>query len=403
MQKKVLFLSHNGSVSGAPISLSILMKYFRENTDWDMKFLMVRGGQLEQRMSPDFETFIFHKHFDVRRDTKRIFSALPKGKMLKELKFRMTLFGKVATQALYEKKLIKHYRDWKPDLIYSNTAINGEELRKMKLDAPVIVHVRELDTALDTMSAKADSAFSSDPLLYLAVSRAVKQNLMKRYGINESKIYIAPVALECEEVIQRAKTKTKEQVLKAYSISEEATIIGGIGFINNRKGPDIFLDVAKKYFEKNSNENTCFIWAGDGTDMQECQDFIKENGLVGKVEFVGLVEDIYPLINCFDVFLMTSRDDPFPRVNMESGLLNTPVIAFTESGGSCEYIEKDAGISLDNMSSESMFNALETLLGDDELKVRCGVNGKEKTMKLYDISVVGKSVKSLLIDNFLKE
>ena len=45
-KKRILFISHHGTMSGAPISLLTLMRHFAANRDWEFQVLMRKEGPL---------------------------------------------------------------------------------------------------------------------------------------------------------------------------------------------------------------------------------------------------------------------------------------------------------------------------------------------------------------------
>ena len=45
-------------------------------------------------------------------------------------------------------------------------------------------------------------------------------------------------------------------------IPENAFIVGASGTLNWRKAPEIFLQIARELFQKNSNSNIVFVWIG---------------------------------------------------------------------------------------------------------------------------------------------
>ena len=67
MKKKILFISHNASLSGAPISLSIIMRQLKVKTDWNSELLMIRKGPLLESISKEFPTQVYYKYFDYRK------------------------------------------------------------------------------------------------------------------------------------------------------------------------------------------------------------------------------------------------------------------------------------------------------------------------------------------------
>ena len=62
-----------------------------------------------------------------------------------------------------------------------------------------------------------------------------------------------------------------------------------------------------------------------------------------RVIFTGFVKDPQNYFATFDLFALTSREDPFPLVALEAASLGKPVICFENAGGMPEFIETDAG------------------------------------------------------------
>jgi glycosyltransferase involved in cell wall biosynthesis len=71
---------------------------------------------------------------------------------------------------------------------------------------------------------------------------------------------------------------------------------------------------------------------GDGPLKTELLDLIARSNLAGKVELQGFVQDIRPIINSLDVFVLSSQHEGTPMALLEAILLKTPVIC-TSVGG----------------------------------------------------------------------
>ena len=56
------------------------------------------------------------------------------------------------------------------------------------------------------------------------------------------------------------------------------------------------------------------------------------------IKFIGPFKNPYLYYKAFDLFLLTSREDPYPLVCIENMYLNTPVICFERSGGAVSFI-----------------------------------------------------------------
>lgn len=69
-------------------------------------------------------------------------------------------------------------------------------------------------------------------------------------------------------------------------------------------------------------------------------------------------KDIRPYLSKSDIFLMTSKEDPFPIVNIEALKHNLPLICFAESGGSEDIVRNGGGIAVPYMDITEMANQL---------------------------------------------
>lgn len=292
--------------------------------------------------------------------------------------------------------LKKQYQAWSPDLIYSNTAMNGDCIHALGLDAPVAVHVRELEDPLSKLTGIRLESFLERTDCFIAVSEAVQAYLMQAYGIAISQTRIAHAAIEDDGVRASAGLVTKEGVQRELGITNDTLLVGGVGIVALRKGVDLFVDVAMSVIDSLKDEpSVAFVWIGGATEPEletELIDRIRESGLETQIRLLGLKENPYPYLQRFDVLLMTSRNDPFPRVNLECGLLGTPVVAFAESGGSAEFVGEDCGVLAKHLDTDDMAVKTVELLRDGSRRKTLGENAHQKVLAQYTISAVGPVV-----------
>jgi glycosyltransferase involved in cell wall biosynthesis len=393
---RILFISHIADITGAPISLLILLKYFKQHYNWDFRILVRKNGPLMDKYREIAPTDLFLLE---KTRSKNIFiriwfciKCIVSGSFNQALQYYHT-----GTDVLLEnRKQKEHFKilkasfhEWQPDIIYSNTAMNGDCLEVLDLDAPVIVHVRELERTLKQLKGIRLKAFYERTNLYIAVSQAVKEHLITAHNIKKSKIKIAHAAIENDIIHEKAVAISEKEIRSELETNYSTMIIGGVGFVGLRKGVDIFVDVAKNVVSRlNRKKSILFVWVGEGAEMDMIRNKIKEYNIHSHVKFIGLKTNPYPYMKMFDLVLMTSRDDPFPRVNIEAGAFGKPVIAFTESGGSKEYIQGGCGILVDDFNVQQMADRVIELMENEKLRINMGQNAKEKVLSHYDVSIV---------------
>jgi len=156
----------------------------------------------------------------------------------------------------------------------------------------------------------------------ITVSQYTKNKVVEHYGINPSKVHVVHNAIELE-------SNPHEEV---FNIKKNNKVVLFVGRITLQKGPDYFIDAAKKVLEK--NPNVFFIFAGSG-DME--RDMIKRTadlGISDKVLFAGFLrgKELANVFKMADVFVMPSVSEPFGLVPLEAINHGTPVIISKQSG-----------------------------------------------------------------------
>ncbi len=178
-----------------------------------------------------------------------------------------------------------------------------------------------------------------------------------------------------------------------WALAGTPRIVGGVGHVGARKGVDIFVAAARRMLDRlDGHMNTHFVWIGDGPELDAIRMKVRQAGLAGSVHFIGPRTNPYPYMNAFDVLLMTSRDDPFPRVNLECGILGVPVAAFEGSGGSKEFIGNDCGVLAPGFDREKLAEAAAALLLDAGRRMSMGGQAARNVRARYDISSVAPGV-----------
>lgn len=158
--------------------------------------------------------------------------------------------------------------------------------------------------------------------LVIAVSNLIKQRLIHDYGVPEWKIRVVYNAAEPVHDVEHDASKIKE--------SDKIVLF--IGRITLQKGPDYFVEAAKKVLEK--DENVKFIMAGTGDMLPRMIERVAELGIADKFIFPGFVtrEEVAKLNKIADVFVMPSVSEPFGIVPLEAMAQETPAIISKQSG-----------------------------------------------------------------------
>lgn len=138
-----------------------------------------------------------------------------------------------------------------------------------------------------------------------------------------------------------------------------------------------FAQVADKYPKEK------LIIYGEGELRSELQDLITELNLQDRVILPGQSTNIPQILSNTKVFVLSSDYEGMPNALMEAMAAGVPVIATDcPCGGSRTLIENsDQGILVACGNVEHFANALQNVLGDDELRKRMSTEGKMRAEK----------------------
>jgi glycosyltransferase involved in cell wall biosynthesis len=382
---KILFISHDANRAGAQIFLLNIMQYFQKK-QMPMHLLLLDGGVLEK----DFEQICQVSKYPQKSEKMALgFSD----KVLKRLKLKEDNSFDIAREELKAKLLSENF-----DCIYTNTIATAWVMPELLsfLKIPVITHIHELEFSIQLYSSKENRNFLFQQTTKLiACSKAVAENLIENHGLSAEKVEIIHSFVKNEEVLTRAANTDKTSVREKYGIPQNTFLVGGCGNAEWRKGLDIFALLAKNVSA--IADDIHFAWVGvkkQGEYYEQVMFDVSKMAIHNKITFIEPTPDAVELINCFDIFTIVSREDPFPLVMLEAALSERTIMGFEKTGGCSEFIEHDAGQLLPYLDISGMAQAIVEYKHTPSAKA--GQRAKEKVLTQYSFENSILKIENLL-------
>jgi glycosyltransferase involved in cell wall biosynthesis len=162
-----------------------------------------------------------------------------------------------------------------------------------------------------------------------------------------------------------------------------------LGRITFQKGPEYFVEAAKKVIERDPNVR--FVMAGSGDLLNRMIDRVAELRMGTKFHFTGFLkgDDVDHMYAISDVYVMPSVSEPFGIAPLEAVRHNTPVIISKQSG--VAEVLKNA-IKVDFWDVDAMADAIFGLLHYDSISKMFKELGGEELKKLKWEHVAAKLV-----------
>lgn len=192
----------------------------------------------------------------------------------------------------------------------------------------------------------------------IGVSNLTKSIIQEHYGIPSNKVFTVHNRINADEYnlsVDNAVYNFKQDGKK---------IVLFAGRITLQKGPDYFIQAAKRVIDYDSN--VIFVMAGSGDMEYKVMQDVAEMGISDKFVFTGFLrgQDLTRIFKMADVFVMPSVSEPFGIAALESIIHGTPVILSKQSGVS-EIVQN--ALKVDFWDTEELANKLLSVLGHQSL------------------------------------
>lgn len=383
--RRLLAVTHETTITGAPMNLLHLVRWITEHTDIEVHVLALQDGPIRDRFEAVTEVTVLD-----RSSLAGAAKALQQG--LHHLGSRRA-WRSVAAARLTPQ--LRHLRD--VDVVYLNSLGSLEILPYLPLAGMVVSHVHELGVATRTQRPHIQELLRSGPDLWIAASDAVRQMLLSEVGLPDDAVRVHHEFIDAVGVAEREiSPREVSRLRRSYRIPADAAIVMGAGTIDWRKGPDLFIQLATEV-RRRTREPVHFVWMGgdlETIDMVRLHSDLDRAG-ADNVLFAGIRADPVPWFAAADVFALTSREDPFPLVCLEHAAMGHPIVTY-RNGGMPELLETAGPAAatgvVDYLDVGAMATRVLTLLEDEDLRQTAGGELRRRVLGHHDVSVAAPAL-----------
>jgi len=152
-------------------------------------------------------------------------------------------------------------------------------------------------------------------------------------------------------------------------------IILGVGYLDHRKGVDLFVEAGLKVCA--DNPDAYFVWVGHWERHMETRINARLEGheLAHHFIFPGRTDDTDLYYAGADIFVLASREDPFPSTVVEALSVSIPVIGFSGAGGFENLLNQDCGLLVPPGDIDGLAGAIISLVQDEARARKLGEHG----------------------------
>lgn len=375
--KHFLFISHDANRAGAQLFLLNLMVYLKHQ-GYELSLLLMGGGSLEK----DFADIATVHHYSYEKPARYV-----------------KIFGSGQNK---NEQLYFELRQSNISLAYVNTIASAGVVEELKsaLQIPIISHIHELEFSIQLYSnhKQRERLFKlSDKII--ACSNAVGENLIENHSVSFDQLVTVHSFVDNQAINEKLNKLDVASVRTKLGLSVADFVVAGCGNAEWRKGLDIFIQVANAVYQQAVSRDIRFVWIGvkhEGDLYEKTVYDLKKMGLYEAVLLLEPTPQAVEIIGSSDVFLLPSREDPFPLVMLEAALAAKPILGFDKTGGCGEFVEADAGAVIPYLNVSKMADKLtQWQQNPDEVK-NLGQIAKQKVLEIYNFDNSVKKIELLL-------
>lgn len=387
VQPRVLFVSHEATRTGAPIMFLHFLRWLRDNTDIEFEILLLAGGPLTEAFSEVAPT----THVEALGSGPRSYleaglakAGLPAvGDRLKVSRSR---------------RLVEHLRGF--DALYLNSTTSAIALKILPEIPPVVLsHIHELDSAFRYWFPENHRRSMLDHTRrFITCAEVVSRHLIGEWRVPEEDIACHYEFIEPP----RPTAGASDRVRRELGIPSDALVVGASGTVCWRKGPDLFVEVAAAVRRRRPDLDVHYVWVG-GASSEKMPVGVDgdRSHIADRIHFVEECARPDDYFATYDIFALTSREDPYPLVMLETAALGVPVVSF-DNGGAVEFAgigsrAERRAVIVDYLDVGAMADTIIALAEDEGERRSLGRRGQRYVLDHHSISVAAPGLHAEVI------
>lgn len=343
--RKIVVVSHDAHPHGAQFLTMAMARHLKTDLHLDIEIVLLGPGRLRE----DFEALApVHELNGERFDRS---SAMRLAESLRERGFARAIVSTTASGLVVP---VFHHA--------------GIDCACLIHELPGVIQDLKLES-----KAREIARFAK---VVVFPAQVVADGFARFAAVPDGKAVIRPQGLYRRNSWRFDRDRARAELCRRIGLPTAVKIVLAVGYADHRKGVDLFVDCA--FAVSRVRDDVHFIWVGHREPELERQTEARICGsaIGGRVHFVGYDPETALYHAGADLYALTSREDPFPNVILESLEVGVPVVAFASSGGGALLVEQVGGRVIPPWDVPAFAEALCHLLDNREALSYIGETGR---------------------------
>lgn len=311
-ENTILLISQELTKTGAPLLLLNIAKTLKYKFNKKIVLITLIGGSLQTKFEEVCTVVNLHQSNLLEINNKKLVNELFSRLAAKKVCFAL---GNTVCSAFFIPFLEKHQFNYK---ILVHELPNT--ISRFGWDKTAIRLLLNMENGIAIYSSsyvlsEHNIAYKKHPLKFSVIPQGMFQDVKDTINL-----------------------EAKQKLIKKYNLPDNVKIVFNGGNDLLRKGADIFYEIAQLVIKRRND--VAFIYLCNKDSMKYKLMFGNESFDASKIIFDEFSDDYLLYLEGSDVFALTSREDPFPNVLLDSLAHGLPLIAFDNCGGAPDLLRK---------------------------------------------------------------
>ncbi|MCB9397019.1 MAG: glycoside hydrolase family 99-like domain-containing protein [Acidobacteria bacterium] len=277
-------------------------------------------------------------------------------------------FFSQSSSSYQQQQLLQEWRTTGFECVLCNTTVSGHLVPLFKQagfkvvslvhELPQLIQNYRLESKVQAIADYADYVVFAAPM--------VKSGFLALAPQAQNKAVIMPQGLYKKVNVQKiaARASIKADIYQRFNIPAHGRLVLNVGYADERKGFDIFIRTAISVGKHHSD--IYFLWLGceEPSLLSWAKKILAEHQLSNRVVLLPRDAQVADFYLAADLFVLTSREDPFPSVVLEAMSYGLPVLAFEGATGCAELIQQNCGETIPNLDEDALAQQIPRVFED---------------------------------------
>ena len=220
--------------------------------------------------------------------------------------------------------------------------------------------------------------------------------VLARLGVPRHKLVLLGNGVDLQRFRPATNEQDRREARADLGVDDDAVVVGTVARLVWQKGFHELFEAAEQL--RKTQPDVVFVVVG-GTDADKpdaiSSEQLADAGRRGHIVFAGNRDDMEHVYAGFDIFVLPSYREGFPRSAMEAAASGLPVIATDIRGCRQVVAQRQSGLLVPLHDPVRLAAAIEELVRDPVLRRQMGSAGRRKAEAEFDDrNVVSKSLQA---------